>query len=257
MLEFLFAVSLAWVNIAANDLEQWTLIPQSQWLPFANGVSLAYVFLEILPELGSGQRRLEYDAWPVISYSDWQVYLPMLLSVTIFYGMEALALRSPKSPTSKGLAPSKNNVGERGSLLSPIFWLHILLFTLYNGILGYLLQAVSVSQGFLDCLLFWVVLALHLLLNDAGLSNHYQTAYHQWGRWMVALAVVVGTLVGNAVGEFALGELSAPTVLWAFAAGGILFSGLTATVHYGNHSFWAFLTGVAIYTTLLLLVATP
>jgi len=257
MLEFLFAVGLAWVNISANDLEQWTLIPQSQWLPFANGVSLTYVFLEILPNLGSLQRQLEGDAWPVISHTDWSIYLPILLGITVFYGMDMLAQQPIQLTAAEQTSASKSKTADRGSLKRPVFWLHIFAFAAYNGILGYLLQSVLARQGFLDCLLFWVVLALHVLLNDASLGDHYQTAYYTLGRWIMAFAVVVGTAVGVAVGGDVRTELSAPAFLWAFVSGSILFSGLAAAARHSDHSFWAFFTGAAIYVSLLLLVATP
>jgi hypothetical protein len=94
LLVFIGAVALALVHLAARRLRFVTYIPRSRWLSFAGGVSVAYVFVHLLPELTHAQEALSESAPAITLAAERHVYLVALLGLAAFYGLEALALRS-------------------------------------------------------------------------------------------------------------------------------------------------------------------
>ncbi|GET41554.1 hypothetical protein MiSe_63660 [Microseira wollei NIES-4236] len=119
------AIGLALTHLFSGKL-RFAPIPRSRWLSAAGGVSVAYVFVHILPELNQHQAVLEQVESGVISYLEHQVYLIALLGLTVFYGLERMA----KLSRQRG----------KGDITSPgVFWLHIASFSIYNALIGYLL----------------------------------------------------------------------------------------------------------------------
>ena len=58
------------------------------------GISIAYIFLDILPELDHAQREIEHGINFLMEYLESHVYLLALAGLAIFYGLEKLALKS-------------------------------------------------------------------------------------------------------------------------------------------------------------------
>lgn len=63
-----------------------------------------------------------------------------------------------------------------------LFWVHLGSFVVDNGLIGYLLfhpETPDVGNSLLSS----VATAFHLLVNDVGLHDHLDEAYHRTGRW--------------------------------------------------------------------------
>ncbi|WP_226480697.1 universal stress protein [Natrinema amylolyticum] len=54
-----FALALALVHLFAGRLGFSGPIPRSRWLSFAGGVSVAYVFVHLLPEVGAAAAAID------------------------------------------------------------------------------------------------------------------------------------------------------------------------------------------------------
>lgn len=94
-------------------------------------------------------------------------------------------------------------------------------------------------------------MALHFVVNDSGLREHYRDAYEHVGRWVLAGTVFVGLLVGyvTRVEEFLL------SLLLALLAGGIVLNVIKEELPEDRQSrFWAFSTGLIVYAIILLLI---
>ena len=86
-------------------------------------------------------------------------------------------------------------------------------------------------------------------MNDHGLREHHKHTYLRTGRWVLAIAVVLGWVVGllTEIPEVAI------AVLTAFLAGGVVLNVLKEELPEKRESrFWAFALGAAAYTVLLL-----
>ena len=233
-LSALIAIGLALTHLFSGKL-RFTPIPRSSWLSAAGGVSVAYVFVHILPELNQHQAVLEKVESGAISYLEHHVYLIALLGLTVFYGLERIA----KLSRQRG----------KGDTTSPgVFWLHIASFSIYNGLIGYLLLHRE-QPGIISLLLFSFAMALHFVVNDSGLREHHKQIYDRIGRFLLAAAIIVGWVLGSAteIGRAAI------AVLFAFLAGGVILNVLKEELPEERESrFWAFALGAGIYTAILL-----
>jgi zinc transporter ZupT len=238
LLALICAILLAIVHLFGGQMRFLDVIPRSQWLSFAGGASVAYVFVHLLPELNQGQRTIEQTEGLAIAFLESHVYLVALLGLTVFYGLEHLV---------KVYRQNQHKLS--GILSQGIFWLHIGSFSLYNLLIGYLLIHRE-EPGVESLLFFFIAMALHFFVNDYGLRYHHQDAYHRVGRWVLAGAILCGWAIGQAT------EISpaALAVLFAFLGGGIILNVIKEELPEERQSrFWAFAVGATVYAGLLIL----
>jgi len=232
---------LAAVHFFAGRLTFLDRVPQSGWLSFGGGISVAYVFVHLLPEVEAGGKAV--SDWLGLAFLEHHVYLVALAGFVVFYGLERLAKRAGSHRSSSDGDREREDDPSGG-----VFWVHIGSFTVYNLLVGYTLHHRS---DFASLVLFTVALALHFVVNDYGLRKHYSGRYHDRGRWLVSAAVVAGTALAFV---YPLGEALFATVL-AFLAGGIVLNVVKEELPEERESrFSAFAAGAVAYTAVLLLV---
>jgi len=239
LLTTLLAAGLVCIHLFASQLRFLNTVSRSRWLSIAGGVSVAYVFIHILPELSEGQEEFkQIGETGIIRYLEHHVYLLALAGLAIFYGLERMAK----------LSRQRNLKAGRGDSTSAgVFWLHIASFAVYNALIGYLLLHRE-EQTVQSLLFFFFAIGLHLLVNDNGLCEHHKRDYDRLGRWILSAAVFVGFLIGlvTEIQELAL------AALFAFLAGGIILNVLKEELPEEHESrFWAFALGAAAYAALL------
>ena len=236
------AVGLAAVHCLAGRLWFLGSIPRSRALSFAGGVSVAYVFVHLFPEVQeAGGHIAESELGPLAMFADHHVYLVALAGFVLFYGLERFAMNDE----------GDSGDGERDAAVESrgVFWLHVGSFGAYNVLVGYLLLHRE-EAGLANLLFFFVAMALHFLVNDHGLREHHGTLYHDRGRWVLAAAVLAGTAVGL-VADVPDGMVG---VLLAFLAGGIVLNAIKEELPEERESrFPAFAVGTGGYAALLLL----
>jgi hypothetical protein len=239
IVSLLAVVGLALVHLFSNRLRFLDVTPRSVWLSIFGGISVAYVFVHLLPELAEGQETVAEAVGEGLAFLESHIYLVALLGLAIFYGLERAASSSRRR---------KREAGKEDSTTPGIFWLHVSSFAVYNALIGYLFFH-RLAAGLEDLLLFFVAMALHFVVNDHGLREHHKDAYLRKGRWVLAAAVVLGWVVGllTEIPEVAI------AVLTAFLAGGVIMNVLKEELPEERESrFWAFALGAAFYTVILL-----
>ncbi len=235
----ILAIALALVHGFATRLPIFSIIPQFRWTSFAGGVSLSYVFLEIFPELSHTQEELQHSEILLVQYLENHVYILALMGLLVFYGLDLFALRAKLSKQSTTKIESDS---------SAIFWIHIGAFSLFNVILGYLLQEIS-HHDFIPCLLFFIAIALHFFIIDESLREHHQSLYDEQGRWLLVGAIMFGTIVGQVVH---LNE-AAIAIVWSFLAGSIILNVLKRELPDEKETcFGSFMFGTILFATLIL-----
>lgn len=240
ILGFLLAVGLATVHISVGQSRWLTKIPQNLWTSFAGGISIAYIFLDIFPELSHAQNEIEESGIALVAYFENHVYLLSLIGLAAFYGLEKIAVRSRHHNRAM---TGENNTESR------IFWMHIAFFALYNGLLGYLFRE-SAVHGIGECIVLFFALGLHLLVNDLDLQHHHRHAYNRVGRWVLAGAIMTGWCIGQAT-HF---NEAAIAVVWALIAGGVIYNVLKEEMPENPDShFGLFSLGAAVYALILTL----
>jgi hypothetical protein len=238
------AIALALIHLFAGTVRSLNTAPRSRWLSFGGGVSVAYVFVHILPDLSEAQETInqaldQTTANQTLSFLEHHIYLVALFGITAFYGLERAAMVSRQRNQELG----------RGDITGiGVFWLHIVSFAIYNALIGYLLFHRE-EPGMASMVLFTVALGLHFVVNDYGLRENHKHVYDKRGRWILAAAVMVGWAIGRSTEIHA----AAIALLFAFLAGGIVLNVLKEELPEERESrFGAFAFGAAAYAILLL-----
>jgi hypothetical protein len=226
------AVVLASVHVFAGRLRFLRRTPRSIWLSLAGGVSVAYVFVHLLPELASHQGVVERLTGRSLGFVEHHVYLVALVGLVVFYGLERLT-RGAEDASAAGPGT---------------FWINIGAFAAYNALVGYLLLHRE-SPGARALLFFAVAMVLHFVINDYGLRDRHRSRYEGRGRWLLAGSVLVGWGVGATTEVPAL----VLALLVSFLAGGVIMNVLKEELPPERKSrFLPFAVGVAAYSIVLL-----
>ena len=216
-------------------------IGHRQFLSFAAGVSVAYIFVHVLPAL---QMIREFDAHAVsdsMIFPEQGVYLWTMAGFLVFFGLETMA--------HKRQAPEGDD-DHGGSRAAPLSWLHMSGFALYTSLLAYMM--VWTGKHGLTLGLFAVAMGLHLVTIAGNLSGHYRETYHPRGALLLASASLAGW------GAAATLEIPVTWVLKlvAFVIGGVVVNTAIAELPQEKESRYGFFVmGAALYTALLLTLA--
>lgn len=236
---------LAVAHLLAPRLRSLPFVPEVATGSFAGGLAVAYVFLQLLPEVAEGNVEVGEalgETLQVTPLLDLLLFLTALAGFTAFYGLERLADRHQPRPQT-GVEPSGGGAF--------VYRLHLGAFVVYDGLITYTM-ALRVRTGLVFALLFTVAIGLHFVLTDRGLEEHYGARFRRSGRWALAAALL---------GGWALGAVAAPTdvlvvsVLTALVGGSVLLNVFKEELPDARRShFGWFLAGLVLYAALLLLV---
>ncbi|ELY35948.1 hypothetical protein [Natronorubrum tibetense] len=242
------AGGLAAVHVGAGRLEFLRGMPRSRWLSLCGGISVAYVFVHLLPEVTEHQSRVVEALEPtnvvLAATHERSLFIAALVGFTLFYGLEQIVRRSRRGSDSETSGGERTIQGVSG-----VFWIHVGSFALYNGLIGYLLLHRE-ETGVSSLVLYAMAMGVHFVVNDYGLREHHRATYDRIGRWLLAGSILGGAAVGALVGvpELVL------SLLLAFLAGGVILNVIKEELPADRESrFWAFAAGLVGYTIILLL----
>lgn len=154
------AIALVIVHLFSGKIRFLRATPCSRWLSFGSGVSVAYVFVHILPELSQAQVTIQSTLNIGLAFLEHHVYLVALLGLAVFYGLERFASKS---------CQHSQKTGKGDITSSEVFWIHIASFAVYNALIGYLLVHREES-GIKSLLFFSFAIALHFVVNKDLIS---------------------------------------------------------------------------------------
>ncbi len=237
LLPIVFSLALAALTALIGTIRGADfIIAEFRWMSLAAGISVAYAFLELLPELHSAQVELALSGFLDVLHNE--AYLLAFVSVALFYALEIVAIRSRR--TGRGREGREHTSGG-------VFTVHIVFFALYFFLIGDIVAAVD-EKGLAAALLFCIALAFHFFIIDEGLRHHHRVRYDRWGRWVLAAALVLGTV--NGMFSFAFSTMTA--FLWAFVAGGLILNTLKEELPESKESCLpSFFVGAILFAILL------
>jgi hypothetical protein len=207
-----------------------------RWISIAAGVSVATVFIDLLPEISEHQATFIIN--PNIGaalFPEQAVYLAALLGFVFFYGLQYMM------PPSAHADEKPNGV---------FFSLQIASFAAYCGLIAYLLVHNLWENG-RSLFLYTLAMAFHLLLVDHSLARERPSLYQRRGRWVLAFAVLAG---------WTLGVLSSIPDQWlariiGFVSGGVIMNSLVVELLEGRGGrFVFFALSAAVYALVLIVV---
>lgn len=199
----------------------------------AAGISVAYVFVDVLPELELQRKAITGAvAGGEVMFAEQRLYLLALVTFVVVYGLEHMVL------ISRG----------RGSGSTAVFRLQLAGYALYSALIGYLVVD-RAERGVLPLALYTFAMAVHFLIVDHSLAEEHAGAYAPSMRILLAASVLAGWLIAVVT------PLSEALVarLFAVLAGGVILTSLRAELPDDREGrFWPFCLGAASYTAVLL-----
>lgn len=224
-LSLIAVLFVAVVHVSAGSLHRGAAA-RPWWLAGASGLSVAYVFVHLLPELGEMQARwLEENPARPLVWLQSQIYVVALIGVLVSLGFERVT---------------------KGERARERFWVHLGAFAFYNVLIGgFALRLAGVVPTILAAIAF----GAHILANDHALTVQYGTLYRRFGRWVLAAAILAGWLIA-AVWE---PRLIVVAVLLGLLSGSMMLSVLKdelADERVGQ--FRTFAVGALVYAVLLI-----
>jgi hypothetical protein len=217
---FLSLLVLASIHLFANRPKILGWVWRGQFLSFASGVSLAYVFVDLLPALEKGEPVLKRSFDQVIPFLELHTYLIALLGILFYYGVQSR------------ISSEKHR------------WLPVSGYLLFNFFVGASLSDSS-NPEIQPLTLFTIAIGLHYFIRD-HLAKVSQKKSILWALISILFAgYITGYLIRIPDTAAAIGI--------SFVAGGILLN----TFQYElpkqekNGYIW-FVCGALLYTTILL-----
>lgn len=213
------------IHLYANKASVLGWIWHGRFLAFASGVSIAYIFIELLPKLEQGQPVLRSTFQGLLPGLDRHVYLFALLGVLFYQG-----LQSPNKGSSIG------------------FWASMAGYMMFNIFVGASLADEN-NPDIQPLFLFAIAMGLHYFVSDHILREDHLYLYDKYGRWVLTSALFGGWLIGY----FAEIPQSIIAIVVAFVAGGVLYNGLRYEVpQTQKKTNFSFILGALIYASILL-----
>lgn len=235
------AIGFALIHFFSKNMTFLSEKPRSRFLSIAGGISVAYVFVHLLPELHTYQNKIseEMKESP-LGYIDNHILLVALFGLVVFYGLERLVKPSKRKRSST----------EGKKVSAGVFWLHISSFFVYNMVIGYLLIREE-YKSIWGMFFFFLAMGVHFVINDHGLRSAHKETYDKRGRLLLTAAILLGWGIGAAV---EVNELMI-SLLVAFISGGVILNVMKEELpEERESSFRAFTTGVIVYSVLLMLI---
>lgn len=204
------------------------------WASIAGGVSVATIFIDLLPEISESQAR--FAAGPnraAAVFPERAVYLALMAGFVMFYGFEYMATESGEDKPS-----------------GVFFSFQIAAFAGYSGLVAYLLVH-NIWNDTRSLALYALAMAFHLLLVDHSLARERSGLYKSRGRWILALAVMAG---------WSAGMLTSAPEPWlariaAFVSGGVIMNSLVVELPEGRGGrFSLFALAAAGYSIVLIII---
>jgi len=218
----------------ARYFRPFTARIKHRWQALSAGVAVAYVFVNIIPELEVHRPIIAGSAMGALLDAEKRVYLWALAGFVTFVGLSRLRYLTP----SRALGASL------------VYWAEMAGYSIYTLLLGYLLLHRE-DATLLSLELFVFAMGLHLFMLDNELAEQFEGGYEPRGRILLASFVLVGWVLGtaDAFPDFLTSRLL------AFVVGGVVITSANEElpVEEGGR-FWWFVGGAAFYAMLLMLI---
>jgi hypothetical protein len=238
-----FFVALCWIlPFALGGRFRLGASPSRRaWLSAAGGTAIAYVFVDLLPEMQRMQETFSAAAaGRAFPFPHYRVYTSALVGFVLFYTLENMA------------AATRTDRDEKGEQDRPlVYWLHIGGFAVYCSLMGYLLREDADSRE-LSLVPYGLAMFCHFWIVDHALRAEHGPPYDRTGRWMLA----GGILAGWALAAARLSsDFVVPTLMGLIAGGVVINSVKEELPEKGQGRVAPFVMGAFGYALLLLLLA--
>lgn len=207
------------------------------FMSFAGGVSIAYVFLDMLPNLVEynkpiGQYLLS-NAW-LTPFTELLIYIIVLMGFLAYYGFDLAAERYQAQKHDNKI----------------VYRLHLGSFCFYNMLITHTM-ALRALSGLTYTLLFTFAMSLHFVLTDRKFCRMYPIRFNHFGRMLLNASLLIGWVLSVIINPI---NVLFVALMTAFLAGSILLNVFREELPNSDLvSFGWFFLGTSLITLILLL----
>lgn len=224
---FLFAVSLAVVHFMAEELEELIGDYREKVISFASGVSITYIFLQLIPEFHS-----------IALESSQLIFLSPLLGFSSIHLAEKYVSKSDYSDVEMG-----KKFGE----------IHSVFLFIYHLSIGFLIASL-LSQNSVSGVLFFIPILLHVAVSSFSISElHEKVARLVSVKLLISIAPIGGVVLqrSHAISQ----EVFNP--VFGLVIGMFIYVVIRDSIPRGDHGQpHEYLTGMILYTAVILAAQT-
>jgi hypothetical protein len=233
-----FAAVLLWLIpfLAGEHLRWGASTHRRRWLSLAAGIAIAYVFVDLLPQMNRMQEAFTAAAeGKGLPLPEFRVHASALLGLILFYTLQNMVSVSRAQPEG----------------VSPLFRrLDICGYAAYCGLMSYLL-VMDAKSSLVSLALYGMAMFFHFWLVDHSLRREYAEIYDRRGRWVIVIGILAGWVVG--ISGLA-SDVWVPTLL-GFVGGGVVMNSLRAELpEKGKGRALPFVLGAVGYALLLMTI---
>ena len=206
---------------------------QGNLLSASAGISLAYVFVHMMPELSNARQTfVKWTSLPT-EFDGMVVYFLALLGFLIFFSLDRYSQRSVLTPAVGGI---------------PDFNIKVVGFSAYVCLVSYLLIN-NLESSLLASATYAVAMSVHFLMFDHGFREEPGDSYQKHGHLLLAAAAPVGWGLGL---MFALPQ-DILALMLGFLSGGVIVNSMIAELPANGDTrpLWPFLSGSIAYSLIL------
>jgi len=201
---------------------------------FGAGMSVAYVFVHLMPELHSVRSAFVESVSMPLRYEGMAIYYVALVGFLVFYGLDHLS--------------SHLKVAEEEGTVDRAFKLDVGGFAAYVCLMAYLLVH-NLEESTVSTAFFAITIAVHFLAVDHSLAGEHGAAYRRIGRFVLAGMSVLGWGLGVL---FALPQ-HVLALLVAFISGAVIMNSTIMELPSDRDGrFLPFVAGGLLYGLILL-----
>lgn len=151
-------------------------------MSFAAGVGLAYIVINLLPQLRHFQEVID-DSFKMSN----NIFVANIIYIIILFGFTFSHI-SHQVDEELYKKYKDTNINKAETLH---FWSDMTFHIIYNLLIGYII----ISKDFgsvLQFISFFIAFGLHFLMNDWGLRHHHKNRHDKIGRYVLALSMFLG-----------------------------------------------------------------
>jgi hypothetical protein len=211
------------------------LVRDRDWLlSFSGGVSIAYVFVRMMPEMASARETYATSATIPVLFEGMMVYFVALMGFMAYSGLETLRRHMRASSLS-----GEGRVS---------YYIHVGGISVYIWMITYILVN-RTEKTPLHVVIYTVAMAAHFLTIDQSLREEHGRLFELGGRYLLAAVCALGWGVGVILPL----PLYVVALMVAFVSGAIVMnSAIMELSHRNEERFLAFLAGGLVYGVLLI-----
>ncbi len=229
MWAFISVCIFSGVHLLEEKTRRFDLSFRGKLLSVGGGVSIAYVFIDLLPKLSKSDRIISQAFEGVFPFVERHAYIMALVGFLVFFIVD----RSHKS---------------FGKVAS--FWMTFGAYSLFNFLIGYAVSDKN-DPEVQPLALFTIAMGLHYFINDYAISEKHEREYDSYGKWVLVASIFAGWVTGTL---FVL-PASAVALITAFIGGGVIMNVTRHELPADNpHNLGAFLLSTIAYTVILLML---